>query len=118
MPKIRVVKRIAVYAHGQSIRTTPLCYIDSDDAKWWVDSGGAIPRNHWNCIILNKIKSTQLLGQSGRMGASAMEGVAQGGRFYLEILKRWRFGFVEPAHYEPRPGGVLHYDAPAMAESV
>lgn len=119
MPKIKLRRMVAVYGHGQSIRTTPLCYIPREDAEWWVASGGAeLIRFHYGKIVLNKIKSTELLGASGRMGPSVVHAVAEGSKFHAEILMRWRFGFIEPPEREEKTRvRALQFAAPDPVEA-
>jgi hypothetical protein len=119
LPKIRLRRLVAVFAHGQSIRTTPLCYIPREDAEWWIASGGAeAPRGYGRCIVLNKIKSLEIRGASAKMGMAVLDGISNGGsRFHEEILKRWRFGFVEPARAERTTIRAMHFAAPACAEA-
>lgn len=120
MPKIRLRRLVAVFAYGQSLRTTPLCYIVREDAEWWVASGGAnVPRGYGKCIVLTKIKSTELLGLSARMGPQVQQAVAGGSKYHAEILRRWRFGFVEPPVRQPQRQKIRsrHFAAPPCAEA-
>lgn len=127
MPKIKLRRLVAVFAHGQSFRTTPLCYIPREDAEWWVNSGGAeLPKGYSGRIVLNKLKSLEIRGASAKMGPAVLEAVSQGSRFHAELLRRWRFGFIETEEAQPKPrkeqrtpSGVraLYFAAPECAEA-
>lgn len=109
-----------MYAHGQSLRTNPLCHIPREDADWWVASGGAeLIRFHYGKIVLNQVKSIELLGLSARMGPSVTTKVTEGSKFHAEILMRWRFGFIEPEDKPmpqlPRKVSAIHIAAAVEA---
>jgi hypothetical protein len=117
-PILREVKMFGVYARGQNLRSMPFTYVESEQALWLVESGGA----EW---VNNRGKSLRLLycpeavrDISAQMGPRFIEAVAAQKKWAQAILAVWLENHYGRVPSQSGRNGRIARDSRALARGV
>jgi len=105
--------QVCVYAPKQPSGTRPLYDVSRDRAAILCREGYATRINKWE-IRLTEAAVARIHDQSCFPGTVAMHGVVDGAHYFVEMIKRWRFGFVEPPRREESLIRVLRCEDPLI----